>query len=155
IWGGIHPQTRPDDSLEHADIVCSSEGEYVLAELTDRLSLGEGFSDLTGCSVRVGGEIVRNAPRMLIADLDVLAPADLSPDNKYYLGFDAWRDVARWDRQAVSYDIMTVRGCPFECTFCIHNFTRKASEGLGTYIRRRSVAHVMRELRAARAVYPR
>ena len=27
---------------------------------------------------------------------------------------------------------MVVRGCPFECTFCIHNYTRKATEGLGT-----------------------
>src|SRR5579862_4475796 len=37
IWGGIHAQTRPQDCLEHVDIVCQSEGEYVLAELTDRL----------------------------------------------------------------------------------------------------------------------
>jgi hypothetical protein len=49
---------------------------------------------------------------------------------------------------------MSARGCPFECTFCIHNFTRKATEGLGTYLRRRSVDHVMRELRAIVAARP-
>ena len=43
--------------------------------------------------------------------------------------------------------MMMVRGCPFECTFCIHNYTRKVSVGLGTYIRRRSVDHVMAELK--------
>ena len=32
IWGGIHAQVRPEESLEHADIVRRSEGEYVLAE---------------------------------------------------------------------------------------------------------------------------
>jgi hypothetical protein len=49
---------------------------------------------------------------------------------------------------------MAVRGCPFECTYCIHNLTRKTAEGLGTYVRRRSVAHVMTELRAVVAARP-
>jgi radical SAM superfamily enzyme YgiQ (UPF0313 family) len=155
IWGGIHAQTRTEDCLQHADIVCRAEGEYVLAELADRLGVGEDFADLQGCWVRRGDEIVRNPPRPLIPDLNVLPPADLSPANKYYLGHGRWRDVARWDEHAVSYDIMTVRGCPFQCTFCIHNFTRSAAEGLGTYIRRRTVDHVMEELRTARATYPR
>lgn len=155
IWGGIHAQTRPEDCLQHADLVCQSEGEPVLAELTDRLSLGEGYADLRGCWVRDGQDLRRNPPRPLISDLDVLPPADLSSENKYYLGFNAWRNVAEWDARAVAYDIMMVRGCPFECTFCIHNFTRKAWEGLGTYIRRRSVDHVMRELNAAKAARPR
>ena len=52
IWGGIHPQTRPADCLEHADIACQSEGEYVLAELTDRIESG---SRLRG-SARLLGE---------------------------------------------------------------------------------------------------
>jgi anaerobic magnesium-protoporphyrin IX monomethyl ester cyclase len=154
IWGGIHPRTRPEDSLADCDIVCRSEGEYVLAELTDHLSLGEDFTDLKGCWVRSGGDIVRNPPRALIPNLDVLPAADLTPENKYYLSYKAWRDVARWDVQAISHDVMTVRGCPFECTFCIHNFTRKESEGLGTYVRRRSVTHVMEELRAVVAARP-
>jgi radical SAM superfamily enzyme YgiQ (UPF0313 family) len=155
IWGGIHPQTRPDDCLQHADIVCRSEGEYVLAELTDRLSLGLDYRDLRGCWVRAGDEVVRNPARNLIPDLDVLPHADLSPENKYYLGYNEWRNVARWDHNAVCYDLMASRGCPFECTFCIHNFTRKATEGLGTYLRRRSVDHVMRELHAVVAQRPR
>ena len=135
VWGGIHPQTRPEDCLQHADVVCRSEGEYVLAELTDRMSLGLDYSDVRGCWVRAGDEIVRNAPRTLISDLDALPLPDLSPDNKYYLGRNQWRNVAQWDRKAVAYDVMSARGCPFECTFCIHNFTRKATEGLGTYLR--------------------
>jgi radical SAM superfamily enzyme YgiQ (UPF0313 family) len=155
IWGGIHAQTRAEDCLQHADLVCRSEGEHVLAELTDRISLGRGYEDLNGCWVKSGGEIRRNPPRMLIPDLDVLPPGDASTENKYYLGYNAWRDVARWDAKAVSCDIMGVRGCPFECTFCIHNFTRKETEGLGTYLRRRSVDHLLAELRAAKEARPR
>ena len=154
IWGGIHAQVRPQDCLEYADIVCQSEGEYVLAELTDRISLGQDFSDLRGCWVKRGGDVVQNPARELIPDLDLLPSPEMGSDNRYYLGANRWRDAAHWDSQAVLYDIMAVRGCPFQCTFCIHNFTRKASEGLGTYVRRRSVDHVMRELHAAIAARP-
>jgi anaerobic magnesium-protoporphyrin IX monomethyl ester cyclase len=155
IWGGIHAQTCPEECLADADIVCRSEGEHVLTELTERIGRGQDYRDLQGCWVRTPqGEVVRNPPRPLIPDLDILPEADLSADNKYYLGFDKWRDVAAWDQQAVSYDVMAVRGCPFECTFCIHNFTRKEAVGLGSYVRRRSVGHVMNELRAARAARP-
>jgi len=155
IWGGIHAQAKPEQCLEVADVVCQSEGEYVLAELTDRLSVDQPYDDLAGCWVKTPAGTLRNPPRMLIPDLDVLPPADLSPDNKYYLGVDAWRDVARWNDRALFYDIMAVRGCPFQCTFCIHNFTRKATEGLGTYLRRRSVDHCMAELREAVRQRPR
>jgi anaerobic magnesium-protoporphyrin IX monomethyl ester cyclase len=155
VWGGIHPQTRPEDCLEHCDLVARGEGEYVLAELTDRLGLDRDWRDIAGTWAARDGELVRNPPRMLIPDLDVLPAADLSSDNKYYLGKDAWRDVEAWDRKAVCYDIMMVRGCPFECTFCIHNYTRAVTKGLGTYVRRRSVDHVMAELRAAVAQRPR
>lgn len=155
VWGGIHPQTSPEDCIAHADVVCRSEGEYVLAELTDRIGLGRDYSDLGGCWVRSGDAVRRNPPRLLIPDLDVLPPVDLSPENKHYLGREAWRDVARWDARATCHDVMCIRGCPFECTFCIHNFTRKATSGLGKYVRRRTVAHVMEELNAAVRARPR
>jgi radical SAM superfamily enzyme YgiQ (UPF0313 family) len=155
IWGGIHPQTRPEECLTHCDVVARGEGEYVMAELTDRVGLGRDWRDLRGTWARADdGAVIRNPPRLLIPDIDVLPPPDLSPENKYYLGTNAWRDVARWDRAAIAYGIMMVRGCPFECTFCIHNFTRTAWKGLGTYVRRRSIDHVMAELRAAVAERP-
>jgi len=155
IWGGIHAQTRPEECLADADLVCQSEGEAVLAELTDRLGLGRDYRDIQGCWAKSDdGAVIRNPPRPLLQNLDLVPPADLSSENKYYLGFDQWRDVPAWDAEAVSYDVMAVRGCPFQCTFCIHNFTRKDAEGLGTYIRRRSVDHVLRELREAVATRP-
>jgi anaerobic magnesium-protoporphyrin IX monomethyl ester cyclase len=155
VWGGIHSQTCPEQSLAHCDLVTRGEGEYVLAELADRVGLGQDWTDIRGTWAKRDGQIVRNPPRVLIPDLDVLPAADLSSDNKYYLGKNAWRDVAAWDQKAVAYDIMMVRGCPFECTFCIHNYTRTASKGLGSYVRRRSVDHVMAELRRAVSERPR
>jgi radical SAM superfamily enzyme YgiQ (UPF0313 family) len=155
IWGGIHAQARPEQCLQYADMVCQSEGEYVLAELTDRIGLGEPYEDIAGCWVKTADGVVRNPPRMLIPDLDVLPMPDMSGENMYYLGYNCWRDAKRWNELALCYDIMAVRGCPFQCTFCIHNFTRKATEGLGTYLRRRSVDHCMKELHEALRLRPR
>jgi len=154
IWGGVHAQVCPEDCLAYADIVCLGEGEYVLAELADRMSVGDDFSDLAGCWVRRGNEVRKNPARRLVENLDALPLPDLSPENKYYLGFGYWRDVEAWDRDAVSYDIMMQRGCPYRCTFCVHNFARPQARGLGSYVRRRSVAHVMQELRAVVAARP-
>src|SRR5262249_50909864 len=79
VGGGIHARVGPEESLRSADIVCRSEGEYVLAELTDRIGLGQGYTDLRGCWVRDGETIARNPPRLLISNLDALPPADHSP----------------------------------------------------------------------------
>jgi radical SAM superfamily enzyme YgiQ (UPF0313 family) len=155
IWGGIHAQVRPEQSLQYADVVCRSEGEYVLAELTDRIGLGEDYSDLRGCWVKRGEETLRNAPRLLIPDLDLLPLPDLSGENKHYLGNGQWIDPLRWEQEEPGYDIMMVRGCPFECTFCIHNYTRRVTVGLGKYVRRRGVDHCIRELKNAVARRPR
>ena len=43
-------------------------------------------------------------------------------------------------------EIMTGRGCPFECTYCCNHALRKTYEGLGNYVRRRSVDNVMAEI---------
>ena len=67
-------------------IVGTREGEYVLAELTDRLSLDREVRRLARLLGERRRRVVRNPPRLLIPDLDVLPPADLSPENKYYLG---------------------------------------------------------------------
>ena len=37
IWGGIHPTVRPEESLNHADIVCIGEGEMALLELIQKM----------------------------------------------------------------------------------------------------------------------
>jgi radical SAM superfamily enzyme YgiQ (UPF0313 family) len=47
--------------------------------------------------------------------------------------------------------VITSRGCPYSCTYCYNHVYKKLYEGLGRVVRRRSVDHVMQELRAVRA----
>ena len=130
--------------------MCRSEGEYVLAELTDRIGLDEDYDDLRGCWVRTAnGEIVRNPPRLLIPDLDVLPPADLSPDNKYYLGLNAWRDVARWDERARLLRHHGGARVPVRVHLLHPQLHAQGDRRARHLLRRRSVDHVMAELREA------
>ena len=39
LWGGTHATIRPEECLEHADMVCIGEGEEALVELTRKMLL--------------------------------------------------------------------------------------------------------------------
>ena len=52
IWGGIHASGFPEESLEHADLVCLGEGEEVLAELVECLEDGHTFEGIRNLCYR-------------------------------------------------------------------------------------------------------
>jgi len=142
VWGGIHPTVCPEESLQDADAVCRGEGEHTLAELC----ADPGRRDIAGLWRRDDGAITRNPLRPLEQELDRF------PFASY--GVEEWqidddRIVARTPDDKhyfrVVYTIMTQRGCPFSCTYCLHHVTRPMYRGQ-RYVRRRSVGHVLREL---------
>jgi biotin synthase-like enzyme len=47
------------------------------------------------------------------------------------------------------------RGCPFGCTYCFHNYFHKLYKGLGSYIRKRRVSSVIKELKSIQFDYKR
>ena len=48
LWGGIHATVRPEECLDHADMVCIGEGEETLVELTKRMGTGQDYYDIKG-----------------------------------------------------------------------------------------------------------
>jgi radical SAM superfamily enzyme YgiQ (UPF0313 family) len=108
---------RCQDTLKEVpqiDIICRSEGEFILLDLLKRL---EGFSeviDVEGTVTRTQkGKIVVNPSREPIRDLDSLPFADYSqlPLNDY-LNFKIGTPVL---------PISNARGCRFNCSFCNEN----------------------------------
>ncbi|MBK6510113.1 MAG: B12-binding domain-containing radical SAM protein [Haliea sp.] len=143
IWGGPGPTLEPEKCIGFADLLCINEGEAVIVELADRLDAGADYSDITGTWCQRGEEIIKNENRPLMP-LDDIAQPDWSRE-RYILINEGKVERNYYPENARSYPIMTQRGCPFSCHFCIESkyqdmFGRKNS------LRRKSVDHIIDEL---------
>ena len=141
VVGGPHVTALPERTLQELpsfDYGICQEGETVLPRLVDLVSgeKGEAPESIPGLVYRQGaGEIRCNpsAPFLTSAELDGLPfPAF----HQYYGG----NPKALADPND-SYVIMTSRGCPFSCAFCMRV--------LGKHVRRRSAENVVREIEQA------
>jgi anaerobic magnesium-protoporphyrin IX monomethyl ester cyclase len=118
IFMGTHATALSDYILEkgYCDIIVQGEPEHTVLETIRHL---EDLTDVLGISYRKGSEIVKNADRPLIENLDELPfPArDLVDNSKYHIVSFPGKPVAM---------VLTSRGCPFDCTFCAtHLFYRR------------------------------
>ena len=146
VWGGIHPSLEPEESLEHADMVCIGEGDEAVVELAASIQAEDGRTDIQNIWFKKDGEIIRNESRPLLHDLTSQPWADFSDDNKFYIvGGEVHRESNPTHYHKREYDILTARGCPYICSFCVNHI----SFGEGKRLRRRSVEDVIGELKLA------
>ena len=132
VIGGIHPTSIPEEVIkdECYDAVCIGEGEEPLEELLQRLEQKRPYTDVKNLWVRdAEGKIHKNPKRPIIKSLDTLPTADKSLFEKY-------------GALGSQLNIMTTRGCPFECTFCVNSFRNSLYTG-ESYLRQRSVKNVI------------
>ena len=156
IWGGIHPTLMPEECLDYADSVCIGEGEKTLLSLINKISHKEDYSSLPGVGTRaIDGRVTINPPPTLIDDLDSLPPLAYDWDRFYIQDANGLRhfDAHEYERYSnyngEDYTIMTSRGCPFSCTYCCNSFINDIYKTKGR-IRRRSVKHVISEIKLAK-----
>jgi radical SAM superfamily enzyme YgiQ (UPF0313 family)/predicted SAM-dependent methyltransferase len=104
VLGGYHISVKPESLPKEFDFGVIGEGENTFIELVGLKAKGTvEFRDLKsikGICYHHGGEVVLNAPRELIKDLDNLP-------------FPIFQK-----RYSDEYPIFTSRGCPYRCTFC-------------------------------------
>ena len=124
LVGGVHPTLAPEEVIANPvlDIIAIGEGEHPLRDLVERLESGRDYFDIDNLWVRRHGEIVRNKLRPLIADLDELpyADRDLFGFDEILAANDGW------------VDMMSGRGCPYNCSYCCNPGLKKQYHGLGT-----------------------
>ncbi len=139
--GGPYPIALQERCLEDAgdlfDAVVTGEGEYTCLEIIDRLNCGRRLQGVEGVVFRAGEKVVKNPPRPLITDLDVLPfPArELLGDANLYIP-----PPATYRRKPVAV-LMTSRGCNRRCIYC---FQIDKDRKLG--VRYRSVENVLGEI---------
>lgn len=132
IAKGAHFNTLDVDTLNrvpHLDLALRGEYEMTCMEIAE----GKHPRDIVGLTWRDNGIPVRNAGRGLPNDLDAIPfPARHLLDNGLY---------RRPDTEELQTTIVTNRGCPFSCTYCL------ANQVSGLKNRYRSVDNVINELK--------
>jgi anaerobic magnesium-protoporphyrin IX monomethyl ester cyclase len=143
VIGGPHTSALPEASLAHlgADVAVFGEGERSLSEICARWAAKETLVGLPGTVVASAEGPVRGPARPPIDDLDALP----FPDRDALVGSMAWYlappGVLRGLFRAGTTTLITSRGCPHRCSFCASHVVG------GRQPRRRSVPHVLEELR--------
>jgi radical SAM superfamily enzyme YgiQ (UPF0313 family) len=148
VFGGPHPTFSPEIIEEDGvDAVCRGEGEQAIVELCDKLARGEDYLETQNFYFkrRDTGEIVKNPQRPLVQNLDALG----APDRALIY------DAAALYRDADRKVFVSQRGCPMNCSFCFHHAWKKKVYGVNNkeYTRKRSVTHLLDEIKEVRARY--
>lgn len=145
ILGGIHPTICPEIiEDENIDFICRGEGEIPFSRLLNAMENNCDYSSISNIWIKNGSGIIKNAIGTLVPDLDSLP----FPDRSIY--FDKYPFLANIESKA----IITGRGCPFPCTFCLNHHLLKLYAGKGKYIRRRSPDNIIAEIKQITEKYP-
>jgi radical SAM superfamily enzyme YgiQ (UPF0313 family) len=118
VLGGPHMTMAGADTLYNirdVDIAVIGEGEITIIELVKAASSGTDFAVVKGICCRKDDDVFFSGNREKISNLDDLPyPArHLIPLEKYNFYVDA-----PGGKRLKAQNIMTSRGCPFNCYFC-------------------------------------
>lgn len=125
IVGGPHAMALPRETMEEFhefDLLIAGEGEYALVEVVRALEENRSMDTIAGVAFRKDGQVCVNPLAPWINDLDALP-------------FPAW---SKYPSRSDVYYVLSVRGCPFRCVFCMRS--------MGRTPRRRSPENVVQEI---------
>jgi len=132
MMGGPHVSFTVRETLRQypqLDLIVCGEAEMTIQELTPVLQDRNKWYMIAGIAYRQDDEIVTTAPRDFLADVDLIPPParSLLPLSRYHaLGYPV--------------SMVTARGCPHSCIFCL------GRKMVGAKIRRRTAKNVLNEM---------
>lgn len=135
IVGGPHPSMVGSDVFNclDIDVAVKGEGENSIVELLNAIETRKKFDNIKGIIYRKDDQIVENATREFIKDLDSLCfPHEFAPE--------ALKDYDQYPKIAFR-NIFATRGCPYNCFFC------GSREIWGRKVRFRSPNNVIKEIK--------
>lgn len=141
--GGVHTSARPESTLRDMalDFVVYGEADVSFPQVVKHITHKKDWQDIHGiCFLDKKDNFIQNPPASVVKNLDDLPILNrrLNPYHDYYFSPPGNIRGMFNDR---STQMMTARGCPFDCTFCSSRVI------FGKRIRRRSVPHVIDEIR--------
>ena len=128
-----------------ADFCVIGEGEEVIVRLLDAIDSHNDFDSVDNIGYRVNGKAIFTKRNYSYPDINTRPFPDYEPFN-----FDLLLDNSElmFDRNLYRYPrpdnprvmpIVTARGCPFNCSFCVHDNKTK--------YRARSIANILEEIK--------
>ena len=146
VFGGPHCTYNPDFITENFGVDAMAVGEVDLGfvDFINDLESGGNYHLTPNFHVRREDEIYRNEESNLIPDLNELPYPDRSIIYDYYPKAAASKVKS----------FMSMRGCPYPCTYCHNHKYNEMMKGKGNILRRRSVDHVVDEVLGVSEKYP-
>lgn len=150
---GTHPSALPQESLEvdsGVDAVAVGEYEYTVLELAQALEANEGLPDIEdlrqidGLVFRYNDAIISNRHRKLKEDIDAIPFV-----SKMYKKHLNYKDYFYSHSQHPIVTIITSRGCPYRCVYCVYPQVFN-----GNRVRYRSIDNVVNEIEYILAEFP-
>ena len=122
IWGGVHPTLYPEMVARHelVDFAVKGEGEVTFSELLELIGQGNLQPDsIKGLAFKMGDDVVVTPDRELL-DVNKMPPIrwELIADLK---SGSSLREISGLSEYGLP--LLTSRGCPYRCTFCINSVT--------------------------------
>ena len=143
VFGGPHCTFFPDFINEEGiDIICRGEADECFIRLADLLESGDDISHIPNVWLKNDGKIIRNEMANLKLNLDEIP----FPDRDLLNNYSHYRNMKR-------RDVITSRGCPYNCTYCFNHANKQLYDHKGRYVRQRSVSNVIEELKILRDHY--
>ncbi|MBF0512643.1 MAG: B12-binding domain-containing radical SAM protein [Desulfovibrionaceae bacterium] len=150
VAGGVFPTLSPELTIKEPslDAICLGEGEEPLRLLVDNIVRRGDPGEVPGMWIKRAGGVVRSEPAPL-HDLAALPHPD-------YTLFDPRLMLKPMQgRLYRMVNIVTSRGCPFQCTYCaaprLRSFFKQS--GSGVYFRNLSMQRVIEQLQHQIAVH--
>ncbi len=142
IMGGPHP-TYFNEVLQKMDLdaICVGEGDNAILGILDRVESGADFSMIPNVIPRGGCRLIKE----VIDDMDSLPFVDR----------ELLYSVSPELQSVGIRSFLTQRGCPYRCTYCFnHAYNRMFREVRRNIVRRRSVDHLLEEIKYVVRNYP-
>lgn len=147
VMVGTHATAMADETFgfsPNIEFIARGEYDLTLVELAKKIESGADPSALDGLSHRLNGSTSHNPQRSLIGNLDDLPFVS----EVYKRHLNIW-DYFNPDCLYPNITILSGRGCPYRCTFCLWTATLS-----GYKTRFRSVDNVLDELMYIQKTFP-
>ena len=142
IMGGAHPTYFPRVLFDmHLDAICQGDGDFAIISILEAIAEGRGLEGIPNVATAKQPQI----SKQVIEFMDDLP----WPDR------DILYDAAPYLQKVGIRSLLTMKGCPYKCTYCFNHAFNKMFKGEGRrLLRRRSVSDVIAESRHVVEQYP-